>query len=187
MTLQNLSKILDKYDSQLGSGSIQQFELLKGLSFYDWNSDKNNLQTDHNVFTFNHAIGLPQKDGQAMPLFDYEQMLYDTLQTNKHVWIKKATGLGVTEFMLRYMAWLCFQDTLSQSQAKSQMCIVTGPRIELAITLIDRMKDLFRNRFQVQFDTKETVIELNGVHIEAYPSNHLRNERVKGRIIHISG
>ena len=24
------------------------------------------------------------------------------------------------------------------------MCIVTGPRLELAITLIDRMKDLFR-------------------------------------------
>jgi hypothetical protein len=53
---------------------------------------------------FNHAIGLPQKNGQAMPLFDYEQMLFNTLQSNKHVWIKKATGLGVTEFMLRYMA-----------------------------------------------------------------------------------
>ena len=49
------------------------------------------------------------------------------------------------------------------------------PRIELAITLIDRMKGLFsraRGR-EISFDTKETVIELNGVHIEAYPSNHL--------------
>jgi hypothetical protein len=54
------------------------------------------------------------------------------------------------------------------------MCIVTGPRIELAITLIDRLKGLFRNLTQVtKFDTKETVIELNGVHIEAYPSHHL--------------
>ena len=26
----------------------------------------------------------------------------------------------------------------------AQMCIVTGPRIELAITLIDRMKGLFQ-------------------------------------------
>ena len=25
----------------------------------------------------------------------------------KHLWVKKATGLGVTEFMLRFMAWLC--------------------------------------------------------------------------------
>ena len=36
MTLQNLSKTLDKYESQLGSSSIQQFELLKGLPYYDW-------------------------------------------------------------------------------------------------------------------------------------------------------
>ena len=65
-----------------------------------------------------------------------------------------------------------FSDKMS---ANSQMCIVTGPRIELAITLIDRMKGLFHNavtpaqQYSI-FDTKETVIELNGVHIEAYPS-----------------
>ena len=53
------------------------------------------------------------------------------------------------------------------------MCIVTGPRIELAITLIDRMKALFGDAIKSSFDTKETVIELNGVHIEAYPSHHL--------------
>ena len=76
------------------------------------------------------------------------------------------------------------------------MCIVTGPRLELAITLIERMKGLFqywREGFdnphspilrsqngsskhtigQVHFDTKENVIVLNGVHIEAYPSHHL--------------
>lgn len=76
-------------------------------------------------------------------------MLFDTLQSHKHVWIKKATGLGVTEFMLRYMAWLCISAASSANVQKnilpgSQMCIVTGPRIELAITLIDRMKGLFR-------------------------------------------
>ena len=108
-----------------------------------------------------------------MPLFDYEQLLFDTLQSNKHVWIKKATGLGVTEFMLRYMAWLCFSSTFKVEN--SQMCIVTGPRIELAITLIDRMKGLFKNGNvkSLDFTPKETVIELNGVHIEAYPSHHL--------------
>lgn len=53
------------------------------------------------------------------------------------------------------------------------MCIVTGPRIDLAITLIDRMKRLFMDNSLVTFESKETVIELNGVHIEAYPSHHL--------------
>ena len=58
------------------------------------------------------------------------------------------------------------------------MCIVTGPWIELAVTLIDRLKRLFtaaeKQPFSLlRFDTKETVIELNRVHIEAYPSHHL--------------
>jgi hypothetical protein len=185
MTLQNLFKILDKYEQQLGSTNTEKLKLLKGLPFYDWSSlpdsgkicepslDRPSVQT-----TFNHAIGLPQKNGQSYPLFDYEKMLYDTLQKHKHVWIKKATGLGITEFMLRYMVWLCFQD-LSFMLKGSQMCIVTGPRIELAITLIDRMKDLFRNikRERLTFVTKETVIELNDVHIEAYPSHHLDSMR----------
>lgn len=62
------------------------------------------------------------------------------------------------------------------------MCIVTGPRIELAITLIDRIKGLFsaeagfgQNRAQtVSFNIKKTVIE---VHIEAYPSQSLDSIR----------
>ena len=57
------------------------------------------------------------------------------------------------------------------------MCIVTRPRIELAITLIDRMKRLFTDNGLVTFDNKETIIELNGVHIEAYPSHHLDSMR----------
>jgi hypothetical protein len=69
----------------------------------------------------------------------------------------------------------------------SQMCTVTGPRIELAITLIDTMKSLFRNiqvsklfgniKIRNLFDSIETVIELNGLHIEAYPSHHLDSMR----------
>lgn len=85
----------------------------------------------------------------------------------------KATGLRVIEFMLRYMVWQCFRDNTLEG---SQMCIVTGPRIELAVTLIDRMRALFCN-LSCSFASKETVIELNGVHIEAYPSHHLDSMR----------
>jgi late competence protein required for DNA uptake (superfamily II DNA/RNA helicase) len=49
------------------------------------------------------------------------------------------------------------------------------PRIDLAITLIDRMKRLFTDNGLITFDTKETVIEINGVHIEA--SHHLNAMR----------
>jgi late competence protein required for DNA uptake (superfamily II DNA/RNA helicase) len=71
------------------------------------------------------------------------------------------------------MAWLCLKDN---ALSDSQMCIVTGPRIDLAIALIDRMKKLFAgnsNKGLTTFDTKETVIQLNGLKIEAFPSHHL--------------
>jgi hypothetical protein len=110
---------------------------------------------------FNHIVGLPQKDGVDKPLYGYEGIIFDSLVTragntnySKYLWIKKATGLGISEFMLRFMAWLCLKDN---ALSGSQMCIVTGPRIDLAIALIDRTKKLFsRGKGLVSFDTKET-------------------------------
>jgi hypothetical protein len=63
------------------------------------------------------------------------------------------------------------------------MCIVTGPRIDLAIALIDRMKKLFvadgsSSKAPTVLDTKETVIELNNVKIEAFPSHHFDLKRI---------
>jgi hypothetical protein len=57
------------------------------------------------------------------------------------------------------------------------MVIVTGPNIDLAIKLIRRMKKLFQDKLDVSFDSKETVLELNGCSIEAYPSNHIDSFR----------
>jgi hypothetical protein len=64
---------------------------------------------------FNHIIGLPTKGRVEKPLFEYEKLLYDSLLVNdysnilnhtfkhKHIWVKKATGLGFTEcFTTRY-------------------------------------------------------------------------------------
>ena len=53
------------------------------------------------------------------------------------------------------------------------MCIVTGPNQELAIKLIKRMKVSFEEKLDITFANKETVLELNGCAIEAFPSNHL--------------
>jgi hypothetical protein len=151
------------------------FERLKNKPFWIWNTEEHkqeDARTDGDC-CFNHIIGLPQKEGTDKPLYDYEEIIFDSLVThngNKHLWIKKATGLGVSEFMLRFMAWLCLKDN---ALAGSQMCIVTGPRIDLAIALIDRMKSLFTGKGLIIFDTKETLIELNGVKIEAFPSHHL--------------
>ena len=102
---------MDRYEEQLGySSKTKNLEHLIGLPFYFWDSKESRSSIRISSNTFNHTIGLPQKDGKPMPLFDYEYLLFNKLQTNKHVWIMKATGLGVTEFMLRYMAWLCFSN-----------------------------------------------------------------------------
>jgi hypothetical protein len=160
------------------------FEILHDKRFWIWDIEqhKNEDIRAKGECCFNHIIGLPQKDGLDKPFYDYEKIIFDSLVTqegndntnsypgSKHLWIKKATGLGVSEFMLRFMAWLCLKD---DSLAGSQMCIVTGPRIDLAIALIDRMKRLFAGKGLITFDTKETVIELNNVKIEAFPSHHL--------------
>ncbi|HKI10138.1 MAG TPA: hypothetical protein VKA09_17245 [Nitrososphaeraceae archaeon] len=67
------------------------------------------------------------------------------------------------------MAWLCLKD---DSYRNSQMVIVTGPNQDIAIKLIKGMKALFSN-MGATFDSKETVLELNGCTIEAYPSNDI--------------
>jgi hypothetical protein len=152
------------------------FERLYNKPFWIWDKQQHkqeDIRTD-GACCLNHVIGLPQKDGIDKPFYDYEQLIFDFLVTqnsNKHLWIKKATGLGISEFMLRFMAWLCLNNS---ALSGSQMCIVTGPRIDLAIALIDRMKKLFSGtKGLTVFDSKETVIELNGVKIEAFPSHHL--------------
>jgi hypothetical protein len=83
--------------------------------------------------------------------------------------VKKATGLEVTEFILRLMVWLCLRD---DSYHNPQMCIVTGPNQDIAIKLIKRMKTLFETH-NVLFANNETVLELNDCTIEAFPFNHL--------------
>ena len=52
--------------------------------------------------------------------------------------------------MLRFMAWLCLKDNRLSG---SQMCIVIGPRIDLAIALIDRTKGLLTGKGLLIFET----------------------------------
>jgi hypothetical protein len=85
---------------------------------------------------FNHIISLPKKNGIELPLFDYQAMLLEALLNPgflnsdpklpsndpknvlypfkvKHLFVKKGTGMGVSELFLRFMAWLClYNDNL---------------------------------------------------------------------------
>jgi hypothetical protein len=95
-------------------------------------------------------------------MYDYEKTLYDKLFSSdneqhnnndgykdKHLWVKKATGLGITEFFLRIIAWLC---TRNNEYRNTSICIVTAPRIELAVALVTRLKGLFLLSTPTQVD-----------------------------------
>ena len=181
MTFKDLQKLVQ---SQSGPEQSQVLQRLRNKPFWVWDPKQHkreDIKTKGDC-CFNHIIGLPSKDGVEKSIFDYEKLLYDSLLIpefynhskhnfkHKHLWVKKATGLGVTEFMLRLMAWLCLRNN---DYRNSQMCIVTGPNQDIAIKLIKRMKGLFEHKLGTTFANKETVLELNGCSIEAYPSNHL--------------
>jgi hypothetical protein len=171
---------VDTYSSTNKSAKLASF---KELEFWIW--DKVEHERKYNEWVqrdarrpccFNHSIGLPCKKAIPKPLFDYEKEIFDALQQIKYVWIKKATGLGITGFMLRYISWLCLRDDKLKG---SRVCIVTGPRIELAITLINRLKSLFSD---IKFQDKETVCELNAIRIEAFLSHNLDSMRGLDRV-----
>jgi len=159
------------------------FDRLKDRPFWIWDVEEHK-QVDiitEGSCCFNHIVGLPKRNGKEFPMFDYQKIIYDTLLSdkgiqdfkNKHLWVKKATGLGLTEFFLRLIAWLCLRDDDYQS---SHVCIVTGPNIDISIKLIRRLKALFEPH-SIYFQTKETILELNGCNIETFPSHHLDSFR----------
>jgi hypothetical protein len=114
MTFKDLQKLVQSHSN---GKQNELFERLNNKPFWIWDQ-KQHKQEDiktNGDCCFNHIIGLPQKDGRDKPLYGYEGIIFDSLvaqngisnSSNKHLWIKKATGLGISEFMLRFMAWLC--------------------------------------------------------------------------------
>jgi len=127
---------------------IRLLEMLIDRPFWIWDIEhhkKEDINTNGNC-CFNPIIGLPRKDGVEKPIFDYEKKIFYALDGHKHIWIKKATGLGITEFFLRYIAWLCLRN---DDYRNSQICIVTGPNIDIAIKLIRRLKGLFETKHNI--------------------------------------
>jgi hypothetical protein len=153
-----------------------EFMVYKALTYYSYLNNRSPTPEEEEKFRLT-KIELEQKVSSKKESIKRAQDDYLKQKSNaliygfkkKHLWIKKATGLGITEFMLRFMAWLCLRN---DDYKGSQMVIITGPNQELAIKLIERMKALFKPH-GITFESKETVINLNGCIIEAYPSNHI--------------
>ncbi len=123
---------------------------------------------------FNHITGLPRKDGVEKKIFDYEMQLVNSLDGSKNIFIKKARGLGITEFLLRYMAWLAVRNN---DYSGCRYHIVTGPRINLAEDLIDRLHDLFMSKLNIDCKQVGPIIYINNVIFQAFPSHTISSSR----------
>jgi hypothetical protein len=108
VTFKDLQKLVQ---SQTGPEQSQLLQRLRDKPFWIWDP-KRHKQEDIRTkgdCCFNHIFGLPKKDNVEKPMFEYERLLYDSLLIPdfynplehtfklKHLWVKKATGLGVTE------------------------------------------------------------------------------------------
>jgi hypothetical protein len=104
MTFKDLKKRISSTNQQ----QTQSLDRLQNKPFRIWNIEEHKQEDvrTKGECCFNHIIGLPTKEGLEKPMFDYEKILYDSLLIphnqnplnhafkNKHLWVKKATGLG---------------------------------------------------------------------------------------------
>jgi hypothetical protein len=112
MTFKDLKRRI--INSTSDQQQTQSFDKLQDKPFWIWDIEEHKQEDirTKGECCFNHIIGLPTKDGLEKPIFDYQELLYEALLSpdfcnplkhgfkDKHLWIKKATGLGVTEFWL---------------------------------------------------------------------------------------
>lgn len=125
MTFKDLKRIISSSSSTLQEKSTMEetenprlallLSKMKNIPFWIWDKDEHRKAyvAKRTECCANHILGLPKKGNIPMPLFPYEKLIYDALITDNHkcLWIKKATALGVSEFFLRLMSWLCLKDS----------------------------------------------------------------------------
>jgi hypothetical protein len=158
--------------------SAERFRIFRDLPFWISNIEEHKKVdiANNGKCCFNHTIGLPKKDGIDKPIFDYEMQLVNALDNNKSVFVKKARGLGITEILLRYMSWLAVRNS---NYSGCRFHIVTGPRINLAEELTDRIRLLFQNCKARAIEVKQVgpIVYVNNVTIQAFPSHTVSTMR----------
>lgn len=140
----------------------------------------------HYIF---HPYGGPERDGIYHPCYDYEQQILDKMQmepleedrTNpcKQFCVYKATGLGLTEFILLWIVWKSLTDVWWSGK---EAIIITGPNVDLAQDLILRAKGFLQKKGLGYVDHGAYEVDVNGSRIKCYPSNNIHSARGKPKI-----
>ena len=112
----DLQKLIHSQQTEFNSEQTTLFQTLRNKPFWIWDVEEHKLEDIRTKgdCCFNHILSLPKKNGIEKPFYEYQKTIFDSLQDYKHLWIKKAIGLGITEFILRYMTWLCLKDNSNE-------------------------------------------------------------------------
>ena len=156
------------------------FSSFKGKPFFCWEQDKRGIHS----CCFTHMVGLPtgRQDDKEKPWWPHHKITFDQLFDDKfhdrkkrrHIRVKKATGLAFSEFGIYLMCWLALRN---DDYINKQMCIITGPNLDLATKLIRRIRTVFNRHHNIDLHGKETRLVLNGCEIQAYPAGNLSSYR----------
>jgi len=108
LRFKDLQKLVSAQQQENARNAL--YDRLINKPFWIWNVEQHRLEDagTEGECCFNHVVGLPQKNDVDKPMYDYENIIFEYLlnadgnANHKHLWIKKATGLGISEFMLRF-------------------------------------------------------------------------------------
>ena len=136
-----------------------QLDIFKGKSFLE----------------FNDIIGLPEKNNIEHPIYDYELDVVSKIENNRNVWIKKASGIGATTLLLRYLTWkILVNDDLEYKN----IFIISGTHVRHANDVKIKMEDLFRKKFPlIKLDSKFTDLWIKNTNIKIFPSRNVKDLR----------
>ena len=127
----------------------------------------------HYIF---YPAGGPERDGIFHPCYLYEQEILEYLEKGKidsackMVAVYKATGLGLTELILMWILHRAATDPFFQQN--EDVVIFTGPNIERAKKLIERIKQFANERVDYE-DHGMYKIQIGKCNIQVYPSNNI--------------
>jgi len=139
--------------------------------FYCWDINKKGIDS----CCFNHMIGLPLKNDEEHPLYDYEKEIFDGLESKNHLWVKKSRGIGVTELILRYLTW---KIVATHDLDSKNIFIVSGTKEEFANKLKERLENLFDRAYPLlRLESKFTELIINKTWIKVFPSRNVKTMR----------
>jgi hypothetical protein len=172
--IKNNKKLSSSSDN---SSKSLHLDIFLGKPFWIFDKEKHKLEylLENGNCCFNHIIGLPQKNDKEFPIFDYQQLIFDAIEQNQNIWIKKARGIGVTTFVIRYLTWKILHSSELENKT---IFIISGTREEFANYVKEKMQQLFEKKFPLlQLESKYTELWLKKTWIKVMPTKNIKDIR----------